>query len=131
MRLFEPWILLICSLPLICCVKLSRSLALPASHYPICGMKGLDKGPSIFQASFKGPVELRSNSHLSSTQPSLGFCQFPVWAQAIYQQVHSTLPFFQKDLEPVPQLTSQAAKAACPAGHAACLGFLYPSIFSP
>ena len=40
--------------------------------------EGFGQRTPILQASFKGPVEFRSNSCLSSTQPSLGFCQIPV-----------------------------------------------------
>lgn len=74
---------------------------IPLSHL---WNEGFGQRTSIFQASFKGPVELRSNSHLSSTQPSLGFCQFPV-GTGYLPTGPPTLPFFQKDLEPVPQLS--------------------------
>lgn len=54
------------------------------------------------------------------TQPSLGRGPSPR---------PPTHPFFQKDLEPAPQILLPKQQAACPVRHAACLGFLIHQYF--
>lgn len=121
-----------CSLPLTCCVILSKSLAFLGPHFPICEMKGLDTEPPSSRPHSKGLLSLDlSHVYRTSvywTQSCLGFCQ-PLWAQVIRLRTINPPSSSSKTWSPAPQTSLPKQQAACPRDTLSVWGFLSVNIF--